>query len=116
MQVVLLVLRSYVLRYKKMSFLLIDHIRAKEDEQEMSGSEKTDATSTKGDLINWYLEEISGEIEGEEELLEQKLIVEKVVDRLIYQDQVIVPLNNPGAKGEEDPFLVIHPNYNVLEG
>merc|ERR1712025_439091 len=89
-------------QYKKMSFLLIDHIRAKEEEQEMSESDKTDATPTKGDLINWYLE--------------QKLIVEKVVDRLIYQDQVIVPLNNPGAKGEENPFLVIHPNYNVMEG
>jgi len=103
-------------QYKKMSFLLIDHIRAKEEEQEMSESDKTDATPTKGDLINWYLEEISGEIEDEQELVEQKLIVEKVVDRLIYQDQVIVPLNNPGAKGEENPFLVIHPNYNVMEG
>merc|ERR1711892_363295 len=101
-------------QYKKMSFLLIDHIRAKEEEQdnELEGSEKEDTTTTKGGLINWYLEEISSEIEGEEELVEQKLIVEKVVDRLVYQDQVIVPLNNPGSKGEEDPFLVIHPNYN----
>merc|ERR1712106_424183 len=53
-------------QYKKMSFLLIDHIRAKEEEQdnELEGSEKEDTTTTKGGLINWYLEEISSEIEG----------------------------------------------------
>jgi len=106
-------------QYKKMSFLLIDHIRSQEELAESAGSGDTagsDSTPTRSQLINWYLEEISSEIEGEEELVEQKLIVEKVVDRLIYQDQVIVPLNNPGSKGEENPFLVIHPNYNVMDG
>lgn len=39
-------------------------------------------------VIEWYLEEISSEIETEEELVEHKTLVEKVVDRLIYQDQV----------------------------
>ncbi len=29
-------------------------------------------------MVNWYLEEISGDIESQEELLEKKLIVEKV--------------------------------------
>merc|ERR1711962_636503 len=45
-------------------------------------------------------------------IIEQKQVIEKVVDKLIYQDQVIVPLSNT-AKGsaEEDPFLVVHPNY-----
>merc|ERR1712059_25708 len=101
-------------QYKKMSFLIIDHIKTKEDEQEVDdGDAKGDTTPTKSDVINWYLNEISGDIESEEELVEHKQIVEKVVDRLIYQDQVIVPLNNPEGKGEEDPFLVIHPNYNV---
>merc|ERR1712034_190168 len=101
-------------QYKKMSFLIIDHIKTKENEQEVDdGDAKGDTTPTKSDVINWYLNEISGDIESEEELVEHKQIVEKVVDRLIYQDQVIVPLNNPEGKGEEDPFLVIHPNYNV---
>ena len=42
-------------------------------------------------MINYYLEELAadgGEIETEEELNEQKQVVEKVVDKLIYQDQV----------------------------
>ena len=42
-------------------------------------------------MINYYLEELAAdgrEIETEEELKEQKQVVEKVVDKLIYQDQV----------------------------
>jgi len=98
-------------KYKKMSFLIIEHIRRKEQENEKEGSEEDNAP-TKTQVINWYLEELSGEIETEEELLEHKQLVEKVVDKLIYQDQVIVPLTNntKGAK-EDDPFLVVHPNY-----
>ena len=41
-------------------------------------------------MITWYLEEIGNEIETEEELIEQKQVIEKVVDKLIYQDQVIL--------------------------
>jgi len=90
-------------QYKKMSFLLIDHIRNKEAEMEGEAGDNADATATRSGVINWYLTEIGEEIGSEDELLEHKQIVEKVVDRLIYQDQVIVPLNNT-SKGEEDPF------------
>lgn len=38
----------------------------------------------KSDLIGWYLKEIESEIESEEELLEKRTIVEKVIDRLIH--------------------------------
>merc|ERR1711990_220526 len=79
-------------KYKKISFLIIEHIRRKEAETESSEEEN--------------------DIESEADLIEQKQVIEKVVDKLIYQDQVIVPLANT-AKGslEEDPFLVVHPNY-----
>jgi len=98
-------------KYKKISFLIIEHIRRKEAETESSEDEKDEAP-TKSQVITWYLEEIGNEIETEDELIEQKQVIEKVVDKLIYQDQVIVPLANT-AKGslEEDPFLVVHPNY-----
>jgi len=98
-------------KYKKISFLIIEHIRRKEAETESSEEEK-DSAPTKSQVITWYLEEIGNEIETEDELIEQKQVIEKVVDKLIYQDQVIVPLANT-AKGslEEDPFLVVHPNY-----
>jgi DNA replication licensing factor MCM6 len=98
-------------KYKKISFLIIEHIRRKEAETEASEEEK-DSAPTKSQVIAWYLDEIENDIESEADLIEQKQVIEKVVDKLIYQDQVIVPLANT-AKGslEEDPFLVVHPNY-----
>ena len=39
-------------------------------------------------VIAWYLDEIGNDIETEDELIEQKQVIEKVVDKLIYQDQV----------------------------
>ena len=50
-------------------------------------------------VIEWYLEELSSEIETEEELVEHKTLVEKVVDRLIYQDQVTKRLSHPRTLG-----------------
>lgn len=106
--------------YKKMSFLLIKYIQSKEQEaEEMEGGT---AEVTKSDVVNWYLEEISGDIESQDELLEKKVTVEKVLDKLIYVDLIIIPLHNRNLKGkqdtettEEDPFLVIHPNYDPYE-
>ena len=98
-------------------------------------------SSRKSALVNWYLNEIQDEIESEQELTEKKLMVERVINRLIYQvsfhslrilqvqfetvdflfqDQVIIPLSRTGLAGkeevaeDEDPLLVVHPNY-VLE-
>merc|ERR1712142_23575 len=99
-------------KYKKMSFLLIDYIKNKEETVEASGGGDSDNTPKRSDVVSWYLGELSEEIGSQEELVEHRQIVEKVVDRLIYQDQVIVPLTNTSKGGEEaDPFLVVHPNY-----
>lgn len=35
-------------------------------------------------LINWYLEEIASDIDSEQELLERKAVVEKVIYRLVH--------------------------------
>lgn len=49
------------------------------------GTEDTEMTGTKrSDLINWYLNEISGDIDSEAELVEKKIMVEKVLDRLVH--------------------------------
>ena len=37
----------------------------------------------RGDLVNWYLHEMEGEIDSVEELAERKVLVEKVIDRLV---------------------------------
>merc|ERR1712203_193285 len=98
-------------KYKKMSFMLIDFIRKKEEITEGEAGDG-DNTPKRSDVINWFLEEQIDDITSQEEMVEQKQIVEKVVDRLIYQDQVLVALANTNKGGEEvDPFLVVHPNY-----
>lgn len=98
-------------KYKKMSFMLIDFIRKKEEMSEgEAGDGDGDNTPKRSDVVNWYLEEQIDDITNQEEMMEQKQIVEKVVDRLIYQDHVLVALANTN-KGGEDPFLVVHPNY-----
>ena len=99
-------------KYNKMSFMLIDFIRKKEEEIEGADGD-ADKTPKRSDVINWYLEEQIDDITSQDELVEHKQIVEKVVDNLIYKDQVLVALNNPSVKESEsfDPFLVVHPNY-----
>ena len=57
--------------------------------------------------------------ESQEELLEKKQIVEKVIDRLAFHDNVLVPISKTGlqARGDDaeaaqdDPILIVHPNY-----
>ncbi|XP_040568676.1 DNA replication licensing factor Mcm6 [Lepeophtheirus salmonis] len=113
--------------YRTLSNIIIHYLRKKEAEYEETESrigddeELASGTLRKLDVINWYLEEISNDIASQEELLEKKFIVEKVIDRLIYQDQVLIPLSKTGLKGSSDvqnddesnPILVVHPNYNV---
>ncbi|CAN7939797.1 unnamed protein product, partial [Ixodes hexagonus] len=99
--------------YKKVANLLVLHLLKEEARTEEAGSEGTRRMS----LVNWYLKEVESEIDSEEELLVQrKTIVEKVIDRLIGHDHVIIALSASGLKGsdqeeEEDPILVVHPNF-----
>ena len=51
-------------------------------------------------------------------MVERKQIVEKVLDRLAHNDNVLVPLSKTGLKAhsaeeviDENPILIVHPNY-----
>ena len=58
-----------------------------------------DSAPTKSDVVNWYLEEISGDIESQEELLEKKLIVEKVGTAIPYlQTELCAELEPAGLR------------------
>jgi len=76
----------------------------------------------KSQVVNWYLGEMIAQDQGDsqEELLEKKQIVEKVLDRLAYHDNVLVPISKTGLQvkggadaddGQDDPILIVHPNY-----
>lgn len=78
------------------------------------------AQMTKSELLNWYCEEIEKDVESQDEMLERRQIAEKVIDRLSFADNVLIPISKTGlsrkagAEGDgpaEDPVLVVHPNY-----
>ncbi|XP_015909008.1 DNA replication licensing factor MCM6 [Parasteatoda tepidariorum] len=102
--------------YKSLSNVLITCLQKEEskcDDTDFEGMRKSQ-------LVNWYLKEIENDIETENELIQKKLLVEKVIDRLIHHDQVIIPLTksgltSDGEQDENDPILVVHPNYGTLE-
>ncbi|XP_050681275.1 DNA replication licensing factor Mcm6 [Leptidea sinapis] len=107
--------------YKALSNMLVVYMRKEEIETEAGGSESSGMR--KSALVSWYLEKLVGQelIQTEDDLLERKTLVEKVIDRLMYHDQVIIPLSTTGLKTtqrtetevEDDPLLVVHPNYVV---
>ena len=107
--------------YKTMANLFVHYLRQKEAED-----------VRRSDVLNWYLMTIlnqAGEDISQDDMLEKKQICEKVLDRLAYQDNVLVPISKTGLKGsgaaatatesgdgeeeqpQEDPILIVHPNY-----
>ncbi|XP_014288658.1 DNA replication licensing factor Mcm6 [Halyomorpha halys] len=94
--------------YKSLSNMIITHMRSTEDD--MDGMRRSE-------IISWYLEQIGHKIDTEEELVEKKALVEKVLDRLIHHDGVIIPLIEETQQKQftedADPILVVHPNYVV---
>ncbi|KAK6491860.1 maternal DNA replication licensing factor mcm6 [Huso huso] len=102
--------------YKKISNLLVLHMHKMEDADDESSLKKSE-------LVNWYLKEVESEIDSETELIAKKNLIEKVLHRLIHYDHVIIELTKTGLKKvtdegeeptmEEDPFLVVNPNYTL---
>ncbi|POI36175.1 hypothetical protein CIB84_000070 [Bambusicola thoracicus] len=100
--------------YRRISNLLVLHLRKAEEEED-------DSSLKKSELINWYLKEIESEIQSEEELINKKKIIEKVIHRLTRYDHILIELSQSGLRGskeeetfDEDPYLVVNPNY-ILE-
>ncbi|KAL5279336.1 MCM6 family protein [Megaselia abdita] len=106
--------------YKNISNLLVLHMRNEESKCEDVGS---DTGMKKIEIINWYLEQVADQIETEEELIARKTLIEKVIDRLINHDQVVIPLKTTDLKKrgdsenaddmDDDTLLVVHPNYVI---
>ncbi|KAK5622788.1 Zygotic DNA replication licensing factor mcm6-B [Crenichthys baileyi] len=106
-------LRLSFAEYKRISNLLVLHLRRAEDAEEEEELKKTA-------VVNWYLKEIESEIDSEEELINRKGLIEKVVHRLVHYDHILIELSQSGLKGSEsessegDVVLVVNPNY-ILE-
>jgi len=112
--------------YKKIAYMLIRYIHQKEELSE-AGAESQDYAPTKKDVVEWYLNELSDEIDSQDELLEKRKIVEKVLDKLIFTDMVIIPIKSSkgvesmeldksqDGAGDDNPYLVIHPHYSIMD-
>ncbi|XP_074543895.1 DNA replication licensing factor MCM6 [Halichoeres trimaculatus] len=106
-------LRLSFTEYKRISNLLVLHLRKMEEVEE-------EAELKKSAVVNWYLKEIESEIDSEEELINRKGLIEKVLHRLVHYDHILIELSQAGLKGsesattEEEAVLVVNPNY-ILE-
>jgi DNA replication licensing factor MCM6 len=83
--------------YKNLANMLILHLRE-------------EVSMKKSALVRWYL----GVMEGEDDLIERKLLVERLIDRLITHDCVLIPIELADeTMDEDDPVLVVHKNYLI---
>lgn len=109
--------------YKNLSNMLILHLR--EEETKCIGEGNDTEGVKKSELVQWYLEQIEELLESEDDLIERKVLVERLIERLITHDQVLIPLRTTNLKQKkksedamdedegDDPYLMVHPNYVV---
>lgn len=100
-------------QYKAMANMFVIHLRREEGRVEAGETEGIRRT----DLIQWYLSETQ-DIQTESELVEKKILCDKVIDRLILKDGVLIALKSPKSiqnEQDEDPILVVHPDYSTEE-
>ena len=94
--------------YKNMAHMIVHELRKRDSED-----------LRKNDIVDWYIGELCNDLESQEEIVEKKQIIEKVLDRLAYQDNVLVPLSKTGLQAgagdqdavEDNPIIIVHPNY-----
>uniref|UniRef100_A0A5K3FJ61 DNA replication licensing factor MCM6 n=3 Tax=Mesocestoides corti TaxID=53468 RepID=A0A5K3FJ61_MESCO len=116
-------LRITYQQYRRIADLLILETRRVEESGFVTFStEGTEQSSEqtairKSQLINWYLEEIAAEtLHSEADLIACKLMIERIIDRLVKKDNVLISLSRSGldaSTDELDPYLVVHPNYSM---
>ncbi|XP_029931351.1 DNA replication licensing factor MCM6 [Myripristis murdjan] len=106
-------LRLSFTEYRRISNLLVLHLRRAEEAEEEEQLKKSA-------VVNWYLKEIESEIDSEEELVNKKQLIEKVLHRLVHYDHILIELSRAGLKGsesasteEEEVVLVVNPNYSL---
>lgn len=62
-------------------------------------------------LVEWYLEQIEGELETEDDYHQRRAEVDAVIERLIHKDGVLIELSDGTSTSPTTPVIVVHPNY-----
>lgn len=107
--------------YKDMALVLITRLR---EEQERSDRETP--ILRRSELVDWYLHQCVGEIATESELIMKKQLCEKVIDRLVNKDYLLMEVQEDGNlvdpdstsqpdTEQEDRYIIVNPNYDDEE-
>ena len=131
--------------YKRLTNMMVYQLRKLDEEQEAesqaSGTTVVMPGVKRRDLINWVLEQLADEINSLDELARKKATIDKIIDRLVHIDEILIQLDKrtvsqfgltsgtsqtdeqtPQPQGtteeteDEDPdgnnlYLIVHPNY-----
>mmetsp|Transcript_19833 Transcript_19833/g.30456 ORF Transcript_19833/g.30456 Transcript_19833/m.30456 type:complete len:933 (+) Transcript_19833:138-2936(+) len=100
-------------QYQTISNAISTYLRSIEDRANSTEEQELNAYITRGEAVQWYLEQCEGDIgDSEEELERMTKLVNLVVQRLIVQDRVLVYI---GDISENDPvekrLIAVHPNF-----
>ncbi|XP_054161330.1 DNA replication licensing factor MCM6-like [Oppia nitens] len=104
--------------YKSMTDMFVIRLQREEIHIEEGESEGI----KRSELIEWYLNQCS-DIETETDLVHKKLICDRVIDKLINTDHILIALQTSEqittGEGKEsetaDPILVVHPDFVVAQ-
>jgi DNA replication licensing factor MCM6 len=119
--------------YKRLTNMMVYQLRKMDEEQEASDTNVVMPGVKRRELINWVLEQLADEINSLDELARKKATLDKIIDRLVHVDEILIQLDKrtvsqfgmtteskDGTSAEEeddeDPegnnlYLIVHPNY-----
>jgi DNA replication licensing factor MCM6 len=123
--------------YKRLTNMMVYQLRKMDEEQEVENQESSTNIVMPGvkrrELINWVLEQLADEIHSLDELARKKGTLDKIIDRLVHVDEILIQLDkrtvsqfgmttetkdgiNIEEEDDEDPdgnnlYLIVHPNY-----
>jgi DNA replication licensing factor MCM6 len=102
--------------YEAITNAIAGHLRALENEHAESTIEASEMPYwTWQQVLDWYLEQVEGDLHGMEDLEAMKKKVNLVIRRLINVDRILVTVGDaPKSKKEEGKtLLAVHPNYEI---
>lgn len=113
--------------YTRISNMLVYQLRRIEAladmrlQEEADGEEQDGAVAGVGELgmkkqelIEWYMEQIEGDLETEGDFYTRRTEVAAVIERLIHKDGVLIEFGerpDEHSALEYNPTIVVHPNY-----
>ncbi|CAF3905993.1 unnamed protein product, partial [Rotaria sp. Silwood1] len=127
--------------YKRLTNMMVYQLRKMDEEQETESQTSSSTTIImpgvkRRELINWVLEQLADEINSLDELARKKATLDKIIDRLVHVDEILIQLDkrtisqfgvttetkdstnveHQEDEDNEDPegnnlYLIVHPNY-----